>query len=260
MSKEKSIAVKNGKQIRKNAVGNWEGSGVGTIKLAQVETMNMREFARVKERLLTSELRTFYDHAAIVGGTPIGKESKELFVAGYNQPDDVWNTNAAIAKKGLLMTNMEEGGQFMTGTGTILERIEVDIHLSGATATSFKHFVFPSNTAAVTVPNYQPSLCFFALRNQIKLELVRGANSQIIVSGKLEDFPGNNIATGAGSNDFFIQNGPGVSDEKLMRPEVFAGDEDFKIRLTPLNPDLVLPVNVHIEVKFKTLQSYQLFQ
>jgi hypothetical protein len=261
--KNKAVQVKTGKNLVKAANGAWIGD-VREIDIEQIQGMLLSEYLRMDKRILNAQQKTFWDNAVLKPGVAVGaeREIKELFKRGYSDEDFVWNNAATkIEPKTELVTNMEKNGEFPQGTLTILKRIEVDLNLIGTGATSYKHLAFPLDATSAAVANYDPSLVFHALKNSIMLSLYRGANKQLIVTGKLEEFPLSCAASGAGSNSFFIQNGPGVmNDEKLMFPEVFEGGEDFWIELKTLNEGLILPVPVAIEVKLKTTQVFTVYR
>lgn len=257
----KSIQVKAG-AIEKAPNGAWLGD-VRTHDINAIRGMTLREYGRMDSRVLNAQQKTFWDTAIIKPGVDLLKGNiKELFRKGYTEDDALWNEPATkVTPKGEIMTNMLKQGTFPEGTLTIVKRIEVDLKLTSSQATSYTNTGFINNATAAAAATNDPSLIYVALSSQIMLSLYRGANKQLICEGLLEEFPISCSATGAGSNSFFIQNGPGVvNEEKLMFPEIFEGGEDFWIELRPLNDAVRVPVPVLIQVKLKTTQVFTVYR
>jgi hypothetical protein len=258
----KAILVKAGKNVSQAPTGAWLGD-VREHDISAIKGMTLAEYGRMDKRVLNAQQKTFWDSAVIKPAVDLtNAHIKQLFLQGSKDSDSIWNEPAtAIVKKGEIMTNMQKNGTFPEGTLTILKRIEVDLTIHSSAATSYTNVGFINNATAVAVATHDPSLVFHALKSQIMLSLYRGANKQLICEGLLEEFPISCSATGAGSNSFFIQNGPGVvNDEKLMFPEVFEGGEDFWVELRPLNDALRIPVAAVVVVKLKTTQVFTVYR
>lgn len=221
----------------------------GQIKEVDVEAllkMPVQEFYMLQNFIVGAELKRYYDKIVFDNAEAItAAHATTLFTAGVGDSARVVNTGAEY-KKTLFHTNMRSDGEFHKNSLVFAYRFAVRVDVpstapvtSGASATYNEdtapgQIIRPTFNPAVTT--YSASQLHKALSEQTYLKFLR--DQQPINEGLIREFPpvdGRHAVIG-NVNDGFVQSGfvPNLEGNKLRRPEMFEGNDQFSFELLPL--------------------------
>jgi len=242
--------------VKKQAVVGGKSVMVDGIRELDIRKLNrtpLSDYYRMAGKFVNVENYIYEATALYAAGTPITTEHvAELFTAGHNQPGLVVNTGAVIApKQGKNLTNMVTDGEFDNGTSFLLEMICADVFLTSEPPTSVVNGAIV-NPATNPIANYSAPNHYKAVSRQWELAFIRGED-QVIVDGKLYEFPSPFVASGAfgASAGGFIQNGFSIpSWNKLSEIQALQSNDRFRVEVRPLTNGFVSQVDLQIRVQF----------
>ena len=221
---------------------SWNSKELGFLLKDEIEDMPLPEFQMYMGRLVNVKRRVRYDHIiyqpVVINALHLGN----AFRHGLDESDYFATDKSETGKyaKNEWYTNMTRGGAFQKNDLTIVHAIEAPVTFTGGRPAAVVNGITTDPTASFAGTNYDPCLLQETWGKAFRVEFMMGDTP--VIKGRLDDFPrlaGGQVAALGATQGGVSQNGR-FANNHMTRARVIDGDEDFRIKVTPVAPSLDL--------------------